>query len=305
MAIKKKIVTEKKVVSITPSLAIKLVVKAAVRNDQIGIMFIGESGIGKSALVRQAHEEFNRILSKTGEEAGLIIIPGEGLEATDLTGIPMAGDDGKIKYAPVDILEPGITHKRGIVFCDEMTRWPLDVRQVFNRAVLEGKLGPVDLSGWLFVVAANVGNKYQVEDLDLALANRFRPYEVVADRVEFMEFLKKKDYNDLALEIMDLWVRDVWEVVERGDMINDFTSLNPRGIEFATLILSDAIEKKDMSLLMYDLQALVGVQATQVLMELLHEKQQKLKRRKIDVSPLFEGKDLGCLDTKRFDKKEK
>ena len=141
----------------------RLVKNIAEKQVRVSLLFVGQMGIGKSQIVKQAAEELN---------IGFIDLRLSQQEPGDLIGIPFR-DGNETRHAkPEWWPEP---NTRGILFLDEINRAPTDVRQSVFQLVLDGHLHTHLLPpGWVVVSAVNPDNSnYQVESLDKAMVRRF------------------------------------------------------------------------------------------------------------------------------------
>ena len=132
---------------------------------RVPLALIGESGIGKSAIVKQVARD---------AQVGCIDLRLATQEPGDLIGIPRSkdGTERTVWYKPNWWPNEGT---RGILFLDELNRAPVEVRQAVFQLLTEWRLHEHTLpEGWVIAVAMNPEGKagYQVEVLDPAMINR-------------------------------------------------------------------------------------------------------------------------------------
>lgn len=142
----------------------KLLRSLASKGTHLPISLTSESGLGKSAIVKQVAKDL---------DIGCMDLRLATQEAGDLIGIPRGVDNKTVWLKPHWFPEPGT---RGILFLDELNRAPGEVRQCVFGLLTEWKLHEHVLpEGWIIVVAMNPDsgkNGYQVETLDPAMLNR-------------------------------------------------------------------------------------------------------------------------------------
>lgn len=139
------------------------------------ILLCGDHGVGKS-----------QILTKYYEDQGFEVVPlflGQMSDAGDLLGLPKEKKltNGQVETLVMDFLPPHWwqTEKKFCLFLDEINRGRPEIAQVIFDLALNKKLGGRKLpEGSVIVGAANVGDEYQVTDLDPALVSRFNVYRL-------------------------------------------------------------------------------------------------------------------------------
>lgn len=148
----------------------RLLTSIASKEMHLPVAIIGESGMGKSALVKQTAKEL-------GVECIDLRLATQ--EPGDLVGIPRAQGDRTVWLKPHWWPQDGT---RGILFLDELNRAPVEVRQAIFQLLTEWRMHEHVLpKGWSIVIAMNPDGKsgYQVEMLDPAMLNRL--LQVTAD----------------------------------------------------------------------------------------------------------------------------
>lgn len=173
-------------------------------NDSVRIE--GVHGIGKSESVADWAEEH-------GYHLEILMLSQQ--ETADLIGMP--GDemiDGtKVMFwsKPAWLYRMEQAHKDGkkcVLFLDELSRAPLEVRQAALQLVLDKRIHehhlPVHKDGTTtFVVAAdNPADKYQTDELDPALLDRFATFEVEVDVKGWLEWANDKDVESVVTDFI-------------------------------------------------------------------------------------------------------
>lgn len=160
--------------------AYRLVRATAEGKTHIPVLLEGESGIGKSAIVKQAALDLG--------------IPCVDLrlatqEPGDLIGIPRADITGTMTtwLSPTWFPKEGT---RGILFLDEINRAPAEVRQAVFQVLTDWKMHEHVLpEDWSIILAVNPDNTsagYQVESLDPAMLNRMVKVQVTMNADEWL-----------------------------------------------------------------------------------------------------------------------
>lgn len=125
------------------------------------VLLVGDTGIGKSEMVRAAAETIG---------IGCVSINLTIIEAVDLSGLPVIRD-GVTDYAPPALLP---REGRGFLFLDELGRAGAGVLNAALQLLTERALNGYRLpAGYLPIAATNAGDDYHVNELDPALLSRF------------------------------------------------------------------------------------------------------------------------------------
>tara|TARA_R110001606_G_scaffold384114_2_gene546796 strand:- start:366 stop:1478 length:1113 start_codon:yes stop_codon:yes gene_type:complete len=143
-------------------------------HDQ-NILLCGDHGVGKSQILTAYYE------AQDFEVVPLFL--GQMSDAGDLLGLPKEKKltTGQVETLVMDFLPPHWwqTEKRFCLFLDEINRGRPEIAQVIFDLALNKKLGGRKLpEGSVIVGAANVGDEYQVTELDPALISRFNVYRL-------------------------------------------------------------------------------------------------------------------------------
>lgn len=182
----------------------KEIIKAAAIADDTVIME-GLHGIGKSQIVKQFAKEGNYHL----EELFL-----SHQEVGDLIGIPhtiqMDGSTITTWSIPIWLQRMNRAAAQGkncVLFLDELNRAPIDVRQsalqlVLERQIHEHILPSVNNVRTLVVAAINPADKYQVDELDPALLDRFLHINVEADTKAWLNWARSNKVNSVVRDFI-------------------------------------------------------------------------------------------------------
>lgn len=156
--------------------AIELI-KLARQADQ-PILFGGQRGVGKSSLFELAAQE---------EDIGLIVCDLSLMEPVDLVGIPSV-NGGRTVYAPPAFLP---TEGEGLICFEELNRCPRYMQVPCLQLLTARRLNQYSLpKGWLPCAAINMGDEYQVDELDPAILSRFLKVQLEPDVEEWCKWAR-------------------------------------------------------------------------------------------------------------------
>jgi hypothetical protein len=156
---------------------------------QISVLLRGETGIGKSYIVKGL-----------GKSLGMKVIDRRLSQMTegDLLGLPSIVD-GTTQWNPPDWFHEACEHGV-ILFLDEMNRATREVQQGAFQLVLDRELNGHKLHPDTRVYAAvNVGGKYSVTDMDAALLRRFFVVDLQPDVADWLAYARAEGISDLVV----------------------------------------------------------------------------------------------------------
>lgn len=185
----------------------RLLTSIASKEMHLPLAIIGESGVGKSALVKQTSKEL---------EIGCIDLRLSQMESGDLIGIPRAHGDKTVWLKPHWWPEEGT---RGILFLDELNRAPVEVRQAVFQLLTEWKMHEHVLpKGWAIVTAMNPEGKagYQVEVLDPAMINRMLQVSVDLSVDDWLAWAHKTKIHQAVIGFISSQKSLLHKVKEQG-----------------------------------------------------------------------------------------
>jgi hypothetical protein len=110
-------------------------------------------------------------------------------EPSDFAGLPVVGDDGRVRFAPPQWAYDLAAEGRGLLFLDEISTAPPAVQAALLRVVLERVVGDLALPDGVVVVAAANPPEQSADGWDLSapLANRFCHLDWTVDANAFAE----------------------------------------------------------------------------------------------------------------------
>ena len=183
-----------KISQMSPVLAL-----AQASNDCIHM--VGDHGIGKSKIV----EDFAK---EQGVHLEILMLSQQ--ETADLIGIPDMIDGVTYWSKPVWLKrmeDAQAAGKRCLLFLDELARAPLEVRQaalqlVLDRKIHEHHLPERDGIKTLVVAADNPAEKYQTDELDAALLDRFMTFTVETDVPGWLRWARANNINPVITDFV-------------------------------------------------------------------------------------------------------
>lgn len=185
----------------------RLLKSLASKEMHLPLAIIGESGMGKSAIVKQIAEELG---------IGCVDLRLATQEPGDLVGIPRAAGDRTVWLKPHWWPQEGT---RGILFLDELNRAPVEVRQAVFQVLTEWKMHEHILpKGWSIVIAMNPDGKsgYQVEMLDPAMLNRMLQVQVDLSVDEWLAWAHKSKIHQAVIQFISSQKQLLHKVKESG-----------------------------------------------------------------------------------------
>lgn len=142
----------------------------------MSVLLVGPHGIGKSQIARQLAEHFeipfiDRRLAQMSEG--------------DMVGMPKISDD-VTRFLPVDWFKKGCSEP--VMMClDELNRATLEIMNAAFQIVLDREMnGNVLHKDTRVIACVNSGAYYSVNDMDLALVNRFAVFHLEPDEKDWM-----------------------------------------------------------------------------------------------------------------------
>ena len=155
------------------------------------IMLVGKHGIGKS-----------QILTKFYESQGIRVVTlflGQMSDPGDIIGLPNKDEStGQTVFAlpywfPVD-------NNPIVLFLDELNRARPEILQTVMDLALNRKLAGKGLpSGSRIISAVNIGEEYQLTDLDPALVSRFNIYDFRPTTSEWLTWAHTQEIDDRVI----------------------------------------------------------------------------------------------------------
>lgn len=161
-------------------------------------LILGESGIGKTALVKQIAKRYNY---------HLVTIDANLLKEGEIGGLPTVSK-GETVYAThhklVEIKKAITNGEEVLLFIDELNRCDHAVQQELMNLILNREINGFKIQGEVKIIAAmNPSNKYdnyrdsdyQVVDMDMAQEDRFVWVEMESDLKEWIKWAMSKGGN--------------------------------------------------------------------------------------------------------------
>jgi len=159
------------------------------------IMLVGKHGIGKS-----------EILTDHFAQRGMAVVPlflGQMSDPGDMIGLPNRDtQSGRTVFMP-----PQWWPEEGapvVLFLDELNRARPELLQAVQDLALNRTLVGRRLpEGSMIIAAANVGDEYQLTDLDPALLSRFNVYEFIPEIEEWLHWARSRKIDMRVIEFIE------------------------------------------------------------------------------------------------------
>ena len=217
---------------------------AHLSNDTVRL--IGKHGIGKSQIVEEFAKEKNYHIETLFLSQN---------EVADLIGIPVQENGITYWSKPIWLHRMEEANKNGkhcVLFLDELSRAPLEVRQASLQLVLEGRIHehylPVkDGLKTLIIAADNPTEDYDVFELDPALLDRFANFEVDIDVKDWIKWAK----NNNVLPVVTDYIAEFPDKLHFIPEDDSDKGATPRSWKKLSDILHNVENVDDMDSLLY------------------------------------------------------
>jgi hypothetical protein len=201
-------------------------------------MFVGEAGLGKSDIIRQWVKE----QQKLDPDFGFVDFRLAYYEGPDFVGYPTEKEiDGVLRMVHA-LPEMWPTKGRGLILFEEPNRGNSMVMNCLMQILADRAVGTKYKvpEGWLLAGAMNPeGAKYDVNNMDTALADRFEFFDVEYDYQTFMNYIETAGWHPKVVTYLK---SGAW-VYKKPDAISkDGKYISPR-----TLSKLNAVEKAGAS----------------------------------------------------------
>ena len=159
-------------------------------------MFIGEAGLGKSEIIQQWVAEQR----KTNPNYGFLDFRLAYYEGPDFVGYPKDVQDSDGRWRTVPAL-PGFwpTEGEGLILLEEPNRGNTMVMNCLMQLTDKNRSVGTDYTlppGWIIAAALNPeGAKYDVNNMDTALKNRFETFDIDYHYQGFTNYVETSDWH--------------------------------------------------------------------------------------------------------------
>lgn len=202
-----------------------LACSAREKNQIFNPLFIGEAGLGKSAICQQ----WVKKKRETNPNFGFIDLRLAYQEAPDVIGFPEVSKDenGMIRtFHRLPEIWP--TDGEGLLLIEEPNRAQPSVMNCLMQILTDRKIHMYDLpKGWVIAGCINPDSaEYDVNHMDAALRNRFEEFVIDYDHMSFVNFIEEKGWHeDIKMFVSSgLWVYKVAsEIAADGKYISPRT----------------------------------------------------------------------------------
>ena len=165
----------------------------------INPMFVGEAGLGKSAIIRQWVESMDKKHKDSGG-FGFIDLRMAYYEGPDFVGYPheYKDDSGNTRMGHA-LPHFWPTSGKGLILLEEPNRGNTMVMNCLMQILTDRMVGPNYKlpDGWMIAGAMNPDtSKYDTNTMDAALADRFEMIDVDYDFNTFIEYIEQNNWHD-------------------------------------------------------------------------------------------------------------
>lgn len=158
------------------------------------IMLAGKHGIGKSQILEKYFTE--------KKQKVVILFLGQMSDPGDLIGLPYKDEKTGITNFMPPYWWP-VDNNPIVLFLDELNRARPEVLQTVMDLTLNRKLAGKKLpAGSRIISAVNIGDEYQLTDLDPALVSRFNIYEFVPSVQEWLIWGQKNKIDNRIIDFI-------------------------------------------------------------------------------------------------------
>lgn len=178
--------------------------RRAREHDQVfNPLFVGAPGVGKSHIV-QAWARKNNL--------PFIDLRIAYMEAPDLIGFPSIESVNGRQVTVHNIPEfwPQDENWEGVILLEEPNRGTTSVMNCLMQLLTDRKVHKYELPKKALVVSCinPDGTEYDVNTMDSALKNRFETFDVVFDKVSFIEYIRNSNWNK---ELCNFIESGIWQ----------------------------------------------------------------------------------------------
>lgn len=181
--------------ALTPTEGKELFKSFITKDIKTPIMFVGESGVGKTQMIYQVGKELNKKV--------YVIRLAELADNADVVGIPDR-KDGYFEYLHSKLLPKPSDTEGGILFLDEYNRASQELRQSVFQLITDFRMGTYILNPSYFIaLAINPDNNgYQVEPIDIAMQSRVLQVEIKADSDSIIKYAMSNGWNKNVISFL-------------------------------------------------------------------------------------------------------
>lgn len=169
--------------------------EVARKNDmQFNVCLRGDAGLAKSDSIKQWVAE----KKKANKDYGFLDLRIAYLESPDLIGTPREEQDKDGRWRTITCL-PGYwpTEGEGLLLLEEFNRGTTGVMNCLMQLLTDRKIHEYELPpGWMIAAAINPESaKYDVNNADTALMDRFEVFDIEYDHNDFMEYITENKWH--------------------------------------------------------------------------------------------------------------
>lgn len=227
--------------------ALKFVIKTVMSNDLKNIprpVLVGDSGVGKTATVRQVYDELIKEGMFNKDKAVFIERHLGQVELGDLIGLPDLDKENNKTVWREPCWWPA-QDAEGILFFDEFGDTKNDIQRAVQQLLMEGSIYEHYLPKKMYIVLAMnpVGNDFGSYEFSRQLRNRLMFWDIRPNMEEWLEHLYEQD---VLCGIDKIVTSQSSGILDAVDYTVDLGYKNPRSI-MAAAALAKYFPKEDVS----------------------------------------------------------
>jgi hypothetical protein len=176
-------------------------------NMQFNPCLRGDAGLAKSDSIKQWMEAKRKI----DKDYGFLDLRIAYLESPDLIGTPREDQDKDGRWRTITCL-PGYwpTSGSGLLLLEEFNRGTTGVMNCLMQLLTDRKIHDYELPpGWIIAAAINPEtSKYDVNNVDTALMDRFEVFDIEYDHNDFIEYIVENKWHQRVATYLKsgMWV---------------------------------------------------------------------------------------------------
>jgi hypothetical protein len=205
-------------------------------------LFVGEAGLGKSAVCQQ----WVKKEKEADPQFGFIDLRIAYMEQPDLIGFPETEKDkNNLVRTCHRIPEFWPTTGNGLLLLEEPNRGTTGVMNCLMQLLTDRKVHNYTLpDGWIIAGCINPDSaEYDVNHMDAALRNRFEEFEVEYDHISFTDYIEHKNWHE---DVKTFVNSGIWIYKTAKELAENAKYISPRSWEKIDTALKADVKKDRM-----------------------------------------------------------
>lgn len=199
-------------------------------------LFRGDAGIGKSEICQLWVKQ----QQKRNPKFFFLDLRMAYMEAPDVVGLPRICSETKRTIHVLPEFWP--TEGEGLILFEEPNRANVSVKNTMMQVLTDWKIHNHTLPPMTLLAGCiNEGSLYETDAMDLALMNRFVPYDVGYDFPTFVEYIQKHNWNPMVVA----WVKSGgWVFKSAEELGTEGRYISPRTIAQLNTAMNSGLEDR-------------------------------------------------------------